>query len=250
MLQTLNLFVLLLAFLSHAEEARLIPGGFHTPPFPRRGENSKVWIPAFRLDTRPVSVGKFLTFVRENPTWRKSRIKPLFADSTYLSSWSGDLNPPAGTFEKPVTRISWYAAKQYCSALGKRLPGTQEWERVAGVIPEGIDSATYSKRILEWYGKPSSAVSEDSGCVNAFGVQDLFGRIWEWTSDYNLQGSAGIGPGDRDSSFFCGGGAATAKASGVDYATYMRFAFRSSLKPEFSTGSLGFRCAEDVGNAK
>lgn len=48
---------------------------------------------------------------------------------------------------------------------------------------------------------------------------------------------------------FCGAGAVTA-ADKNDYASFMRIAFRSSLKAGYTAGSLGFRCARDVETQK
>ena len=233
----------------------LIPGGDYTPPFPASGDSSrastKIPVPAFRIDAYPVSVEEYLAFLHQHPEWRKSTVKRIFADSSYLISWKEDLKPSSKNFSGPITQISWYAAKAYCEAEGKRLPGTREWERIAQTIPAGRDSVSYAAKVLEWYGRPSSKDSpDDQGSNNAYGVHDLFGKIWEWTSDFNREGPEGMISGERNNSFFCGGASGSAKPSGVDYATYMRFAFRSSLKPEYSTASLGFRCATEASDEK
>ncbi len=249
-----GMLVLGSAFAS-AKPMVLIPGGDYTPPFPASGDSSrtstKIRIPAFRLDATPVTIVEYLAFLQQHSEWRKSKVKRIFADSTYLISWKEDLKPSSKNFSSPVTQVSWYAAKAYCEVEGKRLPGTREWERIAQTIPGGQDSAGYNAQILEWYGRPSSKDSSDGkGSTNAYGVHDLFGKIWEWTSDFNREGPEGMISGDRNNAFFCGGAAGSAKPSGVDYATYMRFAFRSSLKPEYSTASLGFRCATEASDEK
>ena len=232
-----------------------IPEGYFIPPFPSGGDSAggqaKIRIPAFHIDAMPVTVGEYLTFLRQHPEWRKSRVKGIFADSAYLRSWKGDLQPSAKNPSAPATQVSWYAAKAYCESEGKRLPSTREWERIAQTVPVGQDSAAYVEQVLEWYGRPASRDAPvGRGSNNAYGVRDLLGKIWEWTSDFNREGPEGLASGDRNNSFFCGGAARSAKPSGVDYATYMRFAMRSSLKPEFSTSSLGFRCAGDIADGK
>lgn len=226
-----------------AAPRRAIPeGGYRNPfrPAPAKdGARDSVEIPAFRLDERAVTVAEFLAFVSAHPEWTKSRARAPFADSLYLSSWRGDREPPPERLAEPVTEVSWFAAKAYCDAAGGRLPATDEWERVATTLPPGQDSAARVHRLLDWYGQPASIRTAASpGSRDAFGIRDLYGRVWEWTSDFNA-----TRPGSDADKAFCGA-AGQATARGADYATYMRFSFRSSLKPDYAIGSLGFRCAE------
>jgi formylglycine-generating enzyme required for sulfatase activity len=51
---------------------------------------------------------------------------------------------------------------------------------------------------------------------------------------------------EDQSSRFCGAGAATA-ADATDYATFMRYAFRSSLRASYTVRNLGFRCSQRGG---
>ncbi len=158
----------------HAGEMMRVPEGDFIPPFQAKGESGKIRVPSFRLDQEPVTIGDYLAFVQKHPRWRKSAVKRIFADSTYLASWTGDFEPPHGSLLRPASQISWYAAKDYCSALGKRLPSTREWGRVAQVVPSGEDSASYSARILEWYGRPVSDTSSlGNGSINAYGVAQV-----------------------------------------------------------------------------
>ncbi|MCA9299998.1 MAG: SUMF1/EgtB/PvdO family nonheme iron enzyme, partial [Phycisphaerales bacterium] len=85
------------------------------------------------------------------------------------------------------------------------------------------------------------------GDANAWGVHDLHGLVWEWVEDYNntLFGSDVRESGDEDTLRFCGAGALSA-TSPDNYATFMRYAFRSALKGAYTTRTLGFRCALDA----
>jgi formylglycine-generating enzyme required for sulfatase activity len=51
--------------------------------------------------------------------------------------------------------------------------------------------------------------------------------------------------GDRTNGFFCGGGSINAN-NAIEYATFMRFGFRSGLKGNYCIKNLGFRCAKDI----
>jgi sulfatase modifying factor 1 len=236
----------LLAAAAHGAAVE-IPAAFYRPPFQAPAARESVWIKAFRMDESAVTTREFLAFVRRHGEWAKSRVKPIFSDSLYLSSWRNDFTPPAKRMGDPVTEISWFAAKAYCADRGARLPMTDEWERAAIALPPGVDSASQAARILEWYASPASSASEypaRSGLRNAFGLRDLHGRIWEWTSDFN---AAGLrlpgGANGKENTFFCGA-AGQAAPGGADYAAFMRFSFRAALKPSYSVGSLGFRCVQ------
>ncbi len=228
----------------------LVPKGEFTLPFPKDTAQARMKVEAFYLDKHQVTQTGFRAFVLANPDRARSRMKAIFADGTYLVDWKDDSTPPPRTGNTPVTHVSWFAAKAYCASLGKRLPTTAEWESAARALPPGIDSAGMDSSILEWYARPAGGRMPpmDSGSVNGNGIRDLFGLVWEWTSDFDAFGPAGSDrPGGADAAF-CGaggaGGAGTAKQ--VGYAANMRWALRMSLRPEYSTGSLGFRCASDT----
>lgn len=206
---------------------------------------------SFRLDVAPVTNSRFLAFVEANPQWRRSRVKPLFADSGYLSHWESDLVLGSGTMaEAPVTRVSWFAARAYCRDQGKRLATVAEWERAAAAgkdDPLAWRKPGHTARILQWYGRPTgrlSAVMQKE--PNFWGLHDMHGLVWEWTADFNsvLVGGDSRGGGDLDRNLFCGS-AASGAVDPADYASFMRYAFRSSLKAGYTVSNLGFRCAGD-----
>jgi formylglycine-generating enzyme required for sulfatase activity len=211
---------------------------------------SALHITAFQLDRTPVTNAQFLKFVESHPQWRKNRVVALFADSQYLSHWSGPLKlGPSARASQPVTRISWYAARAYCSALHGRLPTWSEWELVAAADERVRDARAdlqWQERILDWYARPASAGLGDVGSqpANVFGIQDLHGLIWEWVEDFGSLMVSGDSrtQGDPDKLAFCGAGALSAQDR-ENYAILMRIAFLSSLEASSTARSLGFRCA-------
>ena len=48
-------------------------------------------VAAFRMDIEPVTNAQFLAFVTAHPEWRKSKVKPIFAEDRYLKRWPTDL---------------------------------------------------------------------------------------------------------------------------------------------------------------
>lgn len=232
-----------------------IPGGNFVPFVLRPVSKEKtedvkkapVEVRSFFFDRDLVTNEDFLRFVRTHSEWRRSKVKKLFTDSHYLKSWKSDLHFPKSESRSPATDISWFAARAYCQAQGKDLPTTDEWEFV--LFDQGRNQEPLKAKILAWYGKPSSRRPEPIGStgVNGFGARDLGALVWEWTLDFNsfLAGDELRESGGKDTGLFCGGGS-MGTLDGSDYAAFMRYSFRTSLKASYTTGNLGFRCAREI----
>ena len=231
----------------------LIPDGVYRPLFRAESDPKEVPAKAFYLDILPVTNGGFLEFVRANPRWRRSRVKRLFADESYLKDWADDVvpgtNAPAAV---PVTQVSWFAAKAYAQWNGKRLVSVAEWEYVASASParqDGENDIEFTRQVREWYTTPAPARLSAAGLgrSNFWGVKDLHGLIWEWVADFNTAMVTGDARGDNgfDRQLFCGGGSQGAKDV-QNYPAFMRYGFRSSLKADYCVHNLGFRCAKDL----
>ena len=225
-----------------------IPGGSFKPQFRTAAESGEVRVAGFFLETIPVRNCDFLEFVRANPRWRRSSVPRLFADPSYLRHWTGDLSVPVGLSDVPVTHVSWFAAKAYAKWKDRRLPTVAEWEYAAGASPTRVDGENdpvHQREMLRWYSTPSPTVIPEvgKGRADLHGIQDLHGLVWEWTADFNSSFVSGDARSDSDTErqLFCGAGAQGA-TDRADYPAFMRFAFRSSLKAEYSIHNLGFRC--------
>src|SRR5437764_14618151 len=70
----------------------LISDGVYRPLFRAENDPKEVRVGAFYLEVYPVTNGDFLEFVRANPRWRRSRVKRIFADESYLRKWAGDFD--------------------------------------------------------------------------------------------------------------------------------------------------------------
>lgn len=229
-----------------AAPAVRIPAGPYRSFFAAPGE-AALRIAAFRLDIYPVSNGDFARFVAIAPEWGPGRPRAIQADRGYLQHWRG-AQAPAGQERMPVTNVSWFAARAYCRAQGKRLPTIAEWERAAAApdaARPGEGQAALVERILAWYGEPNRLRPVGSVYRNTLGLYDMHGSVWEWNSDFTaatvVQDSRGENEGDE----FCGAASANAR-SREDYAAFMRFAFRSSLRAASTAQNLGFRCASNL----
>lgn len=213
------------------------------PPRPTR-------VAAFEMDVHPVTNAEFLEFVRVHPEWRRSRVKRLFADESYLRHWKGDLElgvaaPPSS----PVVHVSWFAARAYCRSVGKQLPTVDQWEYAAAADETRRDATRdpdFQDRLRSWYARPTPEPLPAVGATaaNVYGIGDLHGLVWEWTLDFNSALVTGESRADAslERSLYCGAGAANA-TDFENYAAFMRYAFRSSLQARYCVGNLGFRGA-------
>jgi sulfatase modifying factor 1 len=226
-----------------------IKGGEYIPLYGR--DSMKVSIDNFSMDVYPVTNKEFLDFVKKHPKWQRSKAIKLFVDGSYLRDWKSDtiLNATQN-LNSPITNISWFAAKNYCESQDKRLPTVDEWEYVAmanKTVSDARKIKEYNAFILSWYEKPRTFNKTiGSTFKNYWQVYDLHGLVWEWTSDFNSVLITGESRKDidSDSNLFCGSAAVNATDL-MNYAAFMRYAIRGSLKAKYTMKNLGFRCVRD-----
>ncbi|WP_264564442.1 formylglycine-generating enzyme family protein [Flavobacterium sp. N3904] len=245
-------FSLIVGITLCAQEVQMVPigGGTFVPLY---GATTKkpVKVAPFNLDVYPVTNAQYLAFVKKYPEYSRSKMKGLYADKSYLTQWASDFNYGTTNLSNaPITNVSWFAAKKYCECEGKRLPTMDEWEYVAMADEKRTDARNkeqFNRYILSWYEKPKT-YSNPVGHTfkNYWGVYDMHGLVWEWTADFNSIFLSGESRKDKDTdtNLFCGSGSVNATDL-MNYAAFMRYAFRGSLKANYTTKNLGFRCAKD-----
>ena len=227
---------------AHAVEMASIPGGSYRPLYLKK-DTPMISVKPFQIDKTPVTNAEFAQFIKGHPQWQRGKVGAKQAEPNYLKHW-GKNGPQAAAANKPATNVSWFAAHAYCAALGKRLPTTDEWEFV-GLASElqanGSNEPSYNRTILSWYENGSKGLKNvRQNKANFYGVYDMHGLIWEWTSDFN---SSQITSGTLKAADFCGSGAVNS-SDPSNYAAFLRYGIRTSLQPNFVLHNMGFRCAK------
>ena len=141
-------------------------------------EQDRWWSPAGRSWLRESQARAPLGWTRDGGTWVRSRFGQVEAV------------PP----DEPVQHVCWYEADAYARWAGKRLPTEQEWEKAAS-----WDPVTERARRFPWGDEPPgprhatlaftgagalrpAAAGTLPDSASAYGVQQLIGDVWEWTS--------------------------------------------------------------------
>ncbi len=227
----------------------LVKGGSYVPLY--GDKDIGVEVKDFYIDVTPVTHAQYLEFVKEYPQWQKNKVPRLFADEHYLRSWTAD-GPEKSLLNTPVNNVSWFAAKAYCECQGKRLPTVDEWEYAAMADEQRRDArkdSVFNQGVIRGYETSNSHLKTvGHQPANYWGVKDLHGLVWEWTHDFNsiiLTGESRKTDNTNSFNLWCGGAAINATDL-MNYAAFMRYAMRSSLKARFALMSLGFRCATDA----
>jgi formylglycine-generating enzyme required for sulfatase activity len=190
----------------------------------------KIFIDAFYLDAHEVTSADYARFVAATGAARP---------------WHWPEGIPAKGEERwPVTNVNWAEADAYCRWAGKRLPTEAEWERAAR---GGLDRKRYpwgdeGGRGRAHTGSPTGPTVVGSFAANGYGVYDMAGNVWEWTSDWYERDYYAVSAA-RNPTGPSGGSYRVIRGGGWSEGAQMS-AFRNYADPEMRTLIIGFRCAK------
>lgn len=249
-------------------------GNERDPAFPGDGEGPvrAVDVPAFWVDTTAVTNEAFAAFVdatgweteAERFGWSYVFVDVVAPQAEVLqavvpgapwwravrgASWQAPAGPGSAALpDHPAVHVSWNDAQAYAAWAGKRLPNEAEWEKAAR---GGLEQARYpwgddgpAGRANVWEGEfpsrrdngPATTVPVTAFAPNGYGLLNVAGNVWEWTSD-DWAGDAGRRV-VKGGSFLCH----------PSYCHRYRVAGRTFSTPDSSTGHTGFRCVAEVGD--
>ncbi|MEN6357299.1 MAG: SUMF1/EgtB/PvdO family nonheme iron enzyme [Armatimonadota bacterium] len=176
-------------------------------------------LPDFYIDKYPVTNAEFYAYVIEaNVDWIYNKYNPVPKDCERL----------------PAVNVTYQMAEGYAAWTGKRLPTEQEWEkaargRFAMLFPWG--GVWHSERLscsVSTQGSLSPVDSHPMGS-SPYGVMDMAGNVWEWTSASRDEAMVIKGGSFRESKpyqFIC--------------------AFKAFEEKNSARDNIGFRCVIDM----
>ena len=230
-------------------------------------------VPAFRIDTFPVSNADYAAFVEaggyDDPRWWTAegwdhRQQAGLAapagwtrdgDRWWRRRFGRDEPVPAN---EPVQHVTWFEADAYARWSGARLPTEAEWEKAAR-----WDPATGRSRRYPWGDDDPTPERANLGGVHLgpaergaypagaspLGVHQLVGDVWEWCAS-DFRGYPGFEPypyREYSEVFFGDGYRMLRGGSWATDAAACRSTFRNWDLPIRRQIFTGFRCAHDVG---
>jgi formylglycine-generating enzyme required for sulfatase activity len=206
-------------------------------------------VPAFEIDEHNITNAQYLAFMEANPRVTPPSFWECDGGTWY---WRGMFERVPLPADWPVY-VTWAEADAYARWAGARLPTEAEYHRAAFGTPAEIErrypwgddapSARHGNFDFERF-DPVPVGTKPTG-ASAWGVQDLVGNGWEWTSTV-FAGFDGFEPlpsyPEYSADFFDGEHYVMKGASPVTARELLRPGFRNWFRPRYPYVYAAFRC--------
>ncbi|NCS14271.1 MAG: SUMF1/EgtB/PvdO family nonheme iron enzyme [Microcystis aeruginosa G13-12] len=173
-----------------------------------------VKVPAFYMSQTPITQAQWRAVasrtdlkvernLNPDPSHFKDPPKPsLESEASDSPPFEGARGGSPTRWDRPVERVNWYDAVEFCARLSKltgkeyRLPSEAEWEyacragtttpfhfgeTITGELANYDASRTYADEPKGEYRRQTTPVGQFP--PNAFGLYDMHGNVWEWCLD-------------------------------------------------------------------
>jgi sulfatase modifying factor 1 len=156
-----------------------------------------VSVSTFFMDKYEVTYGDFMACVKTGKCNTRPCVRAKKCNKKAGPRYR-DFNRP----KQPISGISWYAAVEYCRAMGKHLPTETQWEKAArgpdgDTHPWGNDTSTCERAVIRHPTKGRSCGIRKKGSstigrplvvgsrpAGRYGLYDMIGNIEEWVADW------------------------------------------------------------------
>jgi iron(II)-dependent oxidoreductase len=207
-------------------------------------------LPAFSIERTPVTNRQFADFLNAmgSETASGRRLYDSDDGDARIRRNGRSWVPMEGADRLPVVEPTWFGAREYCRWIGRRLPTEAEWEKAA----RGTDARRYPwgnnapDKSRAHYGagwRDFVPVGSAGAGASPYGVLDLAGNAWEWTSSaykpYPYDAKDGRENPDANVERVTRGGG---QDSGADQITTTYRGAGLSRNPRSGHHNIGFRC--------
>ncbi len=220
----------------------------------------RVIVDSFQMEITEVTVSQYVAFL--NSLGPGSHLNGCFDQpcaATRAEAETSNIEYDGTTYavsdlftNLPMTHVTWYGARAYCEAIGRRLPTEAEWERAARdadgrIYPWGNEwDETRARTSRPQNDGPVQVGSYPAG-ASFYGILDLAGNVAEWVQDWYDPGyyarpeASGLNPQGPPA-----GTTKVVRGGSWDAVPFFaRSVHRQEFDPNTQTLFIGFRCVSD-----